>query len=211
LDSQFRCGKCAKPVSSKYAKCLDCGSLGPHIFSGSGGSAIEGGPAVAGPHHRRDSYPSDRIEHQQPPPPRQDRFSAPEAMETTPEPPRSHMHETEDDSRFPAGMRSRSPILDFVEDMDESREKEPRRHSEREADRDSMEQSETHNHHVSYEGDRDETAAPSESSSNTVTYIVSAILILVLIIAALYVYNNFDSLTTWLASPTIPEVFRPSR
>jgi hypothetical protein len=208
MESQFRCGKCGKPISSKFAKCLDCGSLGPHIFSGSG-SAVEGGPPVAQPPHRRDSYPADMIDRPQPAPSRPERYSSPEPQEAPTEPVRSlPSRDFDDDSKFPAGMRSRSPILDFVEGIDASREREPRRRPERESSRDSAGQSDSYG--SSDEDEGEQNSIPSAGSSSTITYIISAILIISLIIAALYVYSNFDSLTRWLASPTVPEVFKPS-
>lgn len=206
MESQFRCGKCAKPISSKYAKCLECGSLGPHTFSGSGGSAVEGGP----PPHRRDSYPSERIEREQPAPSRPERFSAPQSSEPASEPTRSHpSHDTDDDSRFPAGMRPRSPILDYVENMSESSEETPGRQKVREREGDYEDISEDDIHGM--QDDDDQVAKTAQVNQNkTVTLIVSITLVLIFIVAVLYVFNNFDSLTKWLASPTIPEVLRPS-
>jgi hypothetical protein len=40
--------------------------------------------------------------------------------------------------------------------------------------------------------------------------VISIILVIVLLIAAIYVINNFEEITTWLASPTVPEFFQPS-
>jgi hypothetical protein len=215
LDSQFRCGKCGNPISSKYAKCLDCGSLGPHTYSGSVGSAVEGGPPVAHPPKRRDTYPAEQVDRQQPSPARtHERYEAAQPMDIADEPPRSRpIHDSEDNSKFPVGMRPRSPILDYVEDMDESGDKEPKRHYKREDDRDSEDETDDSDSYVSDDNDDDEERrkkpAP-ETSNSTLTWVVSIILIFVLIIAAIYVINNYDELSKWLASPTVPEIFKPS-
>ena len=212
MDSQFRCGKCGKPISSKYAKCLDCGSLGPHTFSGSTGSAVEGGPPAAQPPRRRDTYPADQIEKQQPPvsrPPQ--RYEAAEPVDIRAEPPHPHpSHDFEDDSRFPVGMRSRSPILDYVENVDESEGGEQKRRPRKETDWNSEDESEDRNARMSYDEDLSEKRAP-EKSNSTLTLVISIILIMLLIIAVLYTINNYDALTKWLASPTVPEVFKPSQ
>ena len=211
MDSQFRCGKCGKPISSKYAKCLDCGSLGPHTYSGSVGSAIDGGPPVAHPPKRRDTYPAEQIDRQQPSVERpHERYEAAEPMDIPAEAPRSRpIHDFEDDSKFPIGMRPRSPILDYVEDMDESEDKEPKRHQKKEDDRDSEDESEDDDRYLSYDDSEHVKPAP-EKPNNTMTIIVTIILVLLLIIAAIYVINNYDELSKWLASPTVPEVFKPS-
>jgi hypothetical protein len=211
LDSQFRCGKCGKPISSKYAKCLDCGSLGPHTFSGSVGSSVDGGPPVAHPPKRRDTYPAEQIDRPQPPVAHpHERYEAAEPMGISDEPPRSHpIHDSEDDSKFPAGMRPRSPILDYVEDMDASENKEPKRRYKREDDRDSEDESDDNDRYLSDDDDQREKPAP-EKPNNTLTIVISIILVLLLIIAAIYVINNYEELTKWLASPTVPEIFKPS-
>jgi hypothetical protein len=212
LDSQFRCGKCAKPVSSKYTKCLDCGFLGPHTFNVSVGGALEGGPPVAHPPKRRDTYPAELVDKPQPPPVSRapERFQPAEPVDVAEDMPRPHgSHEVDDDTRFPVGMRRRSPILDFVDNMDDSEDTEPKRRSKREDDRDSEDESDEDDRYISYDEDRREKPAP-EKPDNTVTLIISIVLILLLAIAAIYVINNYDALTKWLASPTVPEVFKPS-
>ena len=211
MDSQFRCGKCGKPISSKYAKCLDCGSLGPHTFSVSVGSPVDGGPPVANTPRRRDTYPAEQIDRPQPAVAHpHERYEAAEPMDSPDEPPRSHpIHDSEDDSRFPVGMRPRSPILDYVEDMDASSDKEPKRHSKKEDDRDSEDESDDDDRYLSNDDDQREKPAP-EKPNNTLTIIISIILVLLLIIAAIYVINNYEELTKWLASPTVPEIFKPS-
>jgi hypothetical protein len=210
LESQFRCGKCGKPISSKYTKCLDCGSLGPHTFSGSAGSSIEGGPPVSPPPKRRDSYPAERIDRPEPPPSRPERYVTPEPADIPSEPARSlPSRDFEDDSRFPVGMRSRSPILDYVENIDESSEEKPGRKRDRDRDEDYADVSDDNMRGV--QDDDDQEVRTSQASQNsTVTLIVSITLILILIVAVLYVFNNFDAMTKWLASPTIPDVLKPS-
>ena len=211
LDSQFRCGKCAKPVSSKYTKCLDCGFLGPHTFNASVGGVLEGGPPVARPPKRRDTYPAELVDKPQPPvsrPP--ERYQAAQPMEIAEDTPRPHAsHEIDDDTRFPVGMRHRSPILDYVDNVDESEDNEPKRRSNREDDRDSEDEPDEDDRYISDDEDRRERPTP-EKPDNTVTLIISIVLILLLAIAAIYVINNYDALTKWLASPTVPEIFKPS-
>lgn len=211
MDSQFRCGKCGKPISSKYAKCLDCGSLGPHTFSGSVGSPVDGGPPVAHSPKRRDTYPAEQIDRPQPPVTHpHERYEAAEPMGIPDEPPRSHpILDSEDDSKFPIGMRPRSPILDYVEDMDASEDKESKRRYKREDDRDSEDESDDDDRYLSYNDDQREKPAP-EKPNNTLTIVISIILVLLLVIAAIYVINNYEELTKWLASPTVPEIFKPS-
>jgi hypothetical protein len=131
-------------------------------------------------------------------------------MDSPDEPPRSHpIHDSEDDSRFPVGMRPRSPILDYVEDMDASENKEPKRRYKREDDRDSEDESDDNDRYLSDDDDQREKPAP-EKPNNTLTIVISIILVLLLIIAAIYVINNYEELTKWLASPTVPEIFKPS-
>jgi peroxiredoxin len=130
-------------------------------------------------------------------------------------PSRSGGRHDADDSRFPAGMRHRSPILDHIEDMDSGEQKEPnkRQRKEREQDEeDDFDEKPAAKKHYKDFLDEDEVAEQQPSGVNTrslVTTAVSIILIVSLIAGAFYIYNNFDDITRWLASPTIPEVFRP--
>ncbi len=212
MDSQFRCGKCGKPISSKYAKCLDCGSLGPHTFSGSVESPIDGGPPVAHPPKRRDTYPADQVDRPQPSVAHpHERYEAAEPIDIPDEPPHSHpIHDSEDDSKFPVGMRPRSPILDYVEDMGESEDKEPKRHRKKEEDRDTEDESDDSDRYLSDDDEERRNEPAPEKSNSTLAWVVGIILIFVLIIAAIYVINNYEELTKWLASPTVPEIFKPS-
>lgn len=214
MAAQFRCGKCSKPVFSKLTKCLDCGFLGPHRFSAAEGTGIEGGTPAAPPTRRGDSYPSEQIDNMQPTRSHGERSYASEPAEDLPEPTRTHAgrRDVEDDSRFPVGMGPRSPILNHIDQMEHSVDKDSRkRHDKHKPDRDYEDLSDTYRSSNSYEDEEDEDTAPSKRPDNVVTYIVSAILVLVLVIAALYVYNNFDALTDWLASPTLPQFIRPSQ
>jgi hypothetical protein len=212
LDSQFRCGKCARPISSKFTKCLECGYLGPHTFNTSAGAAIEGGPPAARPPKRRDTYPADQIDRPSPnvtrPP---ERFEAMEPADVAEERPRAHAtHEIDDDNKFPVGMRPRSPILDYVEHVDGIESTDERRRPGRESEDDSDDRSEERERFSSTdEGEERVKPAPGKPN-NTLTLIISIILILLLAIAAIYVINNYEELTKWLASPTVPEVFKPS-
>ena len=206
MDSQFRCGKCCKPVSSKYNKCLSCGYLGPHTF----GSETSAGPGATLPEYangRSERYtrgePAGHLPHSE----RHENLPATEPEAIAGERSR-HEHIIEDDSRFPAGMRSRSPILDHIEEIDQYDKKPAKKHGSKYSDRDSSSEFEDAGQYGSYE--ESEEKPENENSNRMVTIIVSVTLILVLAIAAVYIINNFDELTKWLASPTISEFFKPS-
>ena len=212
MDSQFRCGKCGKPISSKFTKCSDCGSLGPHTYNApaDGPTEISRGPQSP---QRRDTTPADRGERQSPAA-RGERYSEPMDIPAAP-PARSGGRHDADDSRFPAGMRHRSPILDHIEDMDSGEQKEPKKRQRKEREQDEeydIDEKPAAKKHYKDFLDEDEDAEQQPSGVNTrslVTTAVSIILIVSLIVGAFYIYNNFDDITRWLASPTIPEVFRP--
>ena len=212
MDSQFRCGKCGKPISSKFTKCIDCGSLGPHTYVTSAAGPTEIGRGPQSP-QRRDSSPAGRGERQSPAT-RGERYSEP--MDIPAEPPsRSAGRHDADDSRFPAGMRHRSPILDHIEDMDSGEQKEPKKRQRKEREQDEeydFDEKPAAKKHYKDFLDEDEDGEQQPAGVNTrslVTTAVGIILIIVLIMGAFYIYNNFDEITRWLASPTIPEVFRP--
>jgi hypothetical protein len=125
-------------------------------------------------------------------------------------PQRHAVHEIEeDDNKFPVGMRRRSPILDYVEDVDSSSQVEQRRRPEKDDDREDAEEEDRVSSYDEEEGERREQPAPAKPS-NTLTIIITVILILLLAIAAIYVINNYDMLTKWLASPSGPAVLKPS-
>jgi hypothetical protein len=207
LESQFRCGKCGKPIASKFSKCPDCGSLGPHNFNSQETAPVEEGGSPRPP-RRKDSYPAERFAPEQPLSSQREQHAAHGPVDLPSEPPPHAVRDADNDSRFPAGMRSRSPILRDIEDMDRYEEKQSRRQSGKNSDRDSNEASEERNDYGSY-GDEEEQPA-QKRSNNKVTMIVTITLVLILIIAAIYIVGNFDELTRWLASPTIPETVRPS-
>lgn len=206
MENQFICGKCRKPIASKYDKCMACGYLGPHSFNTEADSPIEGGlpsHSSSGKAH----YPAERIDR---PSPSLHRESYPAAEPD--DAPAEHFHQNhdiEDDSKFPAGMRRRSPILDDIVNRDASESQQFKKHHKEDEDWDSRDTSENHSHYASYD-DESEEKPVKKSSSGMVTTIISITLILVLIVAAIYIINNYDELTKWLASPTIPEIFRPS-
>ena len=213
MDSQFRCGKCGKPISSKFTKCLDCGSLGPHTYNAPAAGPIEtGGRGTQSP-QRRDPSPTDRGEGQSPTA-RAERYSEPMNMPVEP-PSRSGGRHDADDSLFPAGMRHRSPILDHIENMDSGEQKEPkkrqRKEREQEEDYGFDEKPAAKKHYKDFlEEDEDRERQPARTDSRSlVTTAISIILIVILIMGAIYIYNNFDEVTRWLSSPTIPEVVRP--
>ena len=212
MDSQFRCGKCGKPISSKFTKCIDCGSLGPHTYNAPAAGPTESGHGAQSP-QRRDSAPADRGERQAPSA-RNERYSEP--MDIPAEPPsRSAGRHDADDSRFPAGMRHRSPILDHIEEMDSGEQKEPKKRQRKEREQDDEydydEKTPSKKHYKDFlDEDEDGEQQPAGLNSRSlVTTAVSIILIVILIIGVVYVYNNFDDITRWLSSPTIPEVIRP--
>ncbi|RPJ63643.1 MAG: hypothetical protein EHM12_01795 [Dehalococcoidia bacterium] len=223
MDSQFRCGKCSQPISSKYSKCLACGSLGPHVFSGSVGSAIEGGTPVEHGPKRRDTYPAELVDRQKPhisqPPERFQQAAPADIPSEGPHPYSSH--EIDDDSRFPAGMRHRSPILDYVEDVDASSDKRSeKRRYRKESDRDTEDEPENNIRYRSRDDENDEEDEEGEEGehlrkpadekpNNTLAWVIGIILVLALVIAAIYAINNYEELSKWLASPTLPEIFKP--
>lgn len=219
MDSQFRCGKCSKPISSKYAKCPGCGSLGPHTFTGSPDSSVEGGLPAEHKPGRRD-YPAELVDRQPshaPHPP--EKFKAPEPVDISDDVPQPHahpIHDVEDGSRFPAGMKTRSPILNYVEDMDESSEK-PEGKKRRRRDRDTEEDDEVRYKSRDEDEDEDEDENEqqekhaSEEPNDSLTWVIGIILVLILIIAAIYAINNYEELTKWLASPTVPDIFKQSK
>jgi peroxiredoxin len=137
-------------------------------------------------------------------------------MDIPEEPPaRSGGRHDADDSRFPAGMRHRSPILDHIENMGsgEQKESKKRQRKEREQDEESGfdEKPAAKKHYKDFlEEDGDEERQPAGVNTRSlVTTAVSIILIVILIMGAMYIYNNFDDITRWLSSPTIPEAVRP--
>jgi hypothetical protein len=206
LESQFRCGKCGKPLASKYSKCLECGYLGPHNFNSLDAPPIEEASSSRAP-RRKDTYPAERLAPEQPFTPPHERFETSGAVDLPPEPPVHSAHDEGEDSRFPAGMRSRSPILRDIEDIDRYEEKETK-NSSRNMEPDSKESSEDTSDYGTYGSEQE---GPSRKRpNNRVTMIVSITLVLILIVAAIYILGNFDDVTRWLASPTIPNVVRPS-
>jgi hypothetical protein len=208
LDAQFMC-KCGKPMSFATEKCADCGSLGPHAFMGKSGSVAESIDIPRGPRHK-ESYTPEFVEHPQAAP-RPERYVAPPAEDVPAEPRYSagRMHD-DDDSRFPAGMRSHSPILDHIRNLDEEH-KETKKRPEKDRASDYEERDERESS-FSYggNGEGEQEQPQPASSSNTVSIIISVVLVLALVITAVYIINNFDEVTKWLASPTVPEVFKPS-
>ncbi|MGA2158062.1 MAG: hypothetical protein ABSG90_02465 [Dehalococcoidia bacterium] len=212
MESQFRC-KCGNPVSSINQLCSECGSLGPHLFSGKTGDTAEqsrGSQFAA----RKDSYPAERVERREPPA-RFESSGGGEAVDIAPESsPRMRGGgggSDDDDIRFPAGMRSRSPILDHIEDMgDDYDEKQSRKRRGKDSESEYEDDSEeiVDDEYVDEEQDEGE---PQKKGMSVTAIVASIVLVLLLIAAAIYVYYNFDSLTAWLASPTVPETIKPSQ
>ncbi len=209
MDKEFRCGQCGKPISSKYTKCQDCGSLGPHTYDAPPGGPSESSHAPQAPSLRRgDSFPAEKVERQQPAGQLQ-RFSGPMDIQAE-SPSLSHGRHDDDDSHFPVGMRPRSPILDHIEDMDRGEPKK-RGKKEKEEERDFEEKPSGKKHFTEFVEDDEEPEKPEKDNTGVlVTAIISIALLVLLIIGVNYVYNNFDDITRWLATPTVPEMVRPA-
>lgn len=215
MDSQFRCGKCDKPIPSKFTKCLDCGFLGPHNYSSATAGPADMGGRGASPPQRRDPGPEDRGERPGPAA-RPERYSEP--LDIPAEPPsRPAGRHDSDDSRFPAGMRHRSPILDHIEEMDYGEQKEPKKRQKKEREQaeeyDFDEKPAAKKHYRDFleeEGETEERKPAGIDKRGLATAAVSMVLIVLLVMGAMYVYNNFDDITRWLATPTIPEAVRPT-
>jgi peroxiredoxin len=119
-------------------------------------------------------------------------------------------------------MRHRSPILDHIEGMDESAgerkepKKKPRKEKPPDDDWDTGGSPHPGKHYKSFlEEDEDEEDGKGSKQSGPglrgiVSTFVSILLIVGLIFGAVYIYNNFDSLTKILAAPTTTETPRPS-
>lgn len=185
-------------MSSAHQQCTHCGSLGPHSFLEKGATPVEPAEEHRTSRHK-ESYIPEYVE-------------SPEKQASSPvdDAPAIHRHNSgrihvEDDSSFPAGMRSHSPILDHIRRLDGEEQEEaekPRSYRER-----------TDYFSDSRVNDEDESQ-PEEpqasESNNMVAIIVGVVLVLALLITAVYVINNFEEITTWLASPTVPEFYKPS-
>lgn len=209
METQYRC-KCGRAIFLPNEKCPDCGSLGPHNFTGKS-AAIAESTDIPRPSRHRDSYTPEFLDRPQPAA-RPEKYSAPPVDDTPTEPRHSGGRAfEEDDSMFPAGMRSHSPILDHIRNL-EGEEKETRKKAHREESREHREREEETAY--SYTSDEDEEKLkeqPKPSGNGGIaSTIISIVLVLALVIAALYVINNFEEITKWLASPTVPEVFKPS-
>jgi peroxiredoxin len=128
-------------------------------------------------------------------------------------PPHARGRHDDDDSRFPVGMRSRSPILDHIDDMDRSDKKETKKRvkKEKEEERDFEERPAGKKPFTEFVEDDEEPEKPKKSNTGgLVTTVIGIALVVLLIIGVNYIYNNFDDITRWLASPTVPEMIRPS-
>lgn len=209
MEAQYRC-KCGKAIYYPNEKCPDCGSLGPHNFTGRSVAAVESAD-VPKPLRHREAYIPELID--RPPAARPEKYSAPPEDNTPVEPRHSGGRAfEEDDSRFPAGMRSHSPILDHIRHL-EGESKESKKKAPREKSREYEEQDEERPVYLSdrFEDEEKEKEQPRPSGNGGIaSTIISIVLVLALVIAALYVINNFEEITRWLASPTVPEFLKPS-
>lgn len=155
----------------------------------------------------------ERIERHEPPA-RFESYRGGEAVDVAPEASprmRDSGGEGDDDIKFPAGMRSRSPILDAIENIgDDYDGKRAKKSRDRNSDYEEVSDETVDDEYVD-EDEEEEEEEPKKSGPGTLGIVVSIILVLLLIAAAIYVINNYDSLTAWLASPTVPEVLTPSQ
>ena len=204
MESQFRC-KCGNPVSSINQLCSECGSLGPHSFAGKSGAPEE---VSQGGHFtpRRDTYPAERVERREPAPRFESSGGGPVDVEPAP---RMMDSGGDDDVKFPAGMRSRSPILDAIESIGGDEEKPSKKRRSRDEDSDYEEVSDDTVDEEYVDEDQEE-GEPKKGGMSIWGIVISIVLVLLLIAAAIYVYYNFDTLTAWLASPTVPENLKPT-
>ena len=186
MDSQFSCGKCRKPIASKYDKCMECGYLGPHSFNTEMDSAIEGGLPTHSPAGRA-TYPADRIEKQSVPIHRES-YSEVEPVDMPAE--SFHQsHEIEDNSRFPAGMRRRSPILDDIVNINESGEQQSKKRHKEDDNWNAGDESKNDSQYISYSDESEEKPVNKGSNSHLAT-IISITLVLLLVVATIYIINN---------------------
>ncbi len=215
MDSQFRC-KCGKPMAYSNEPCKDCGSLGPHKYAGKAGP-----PAVTiqtPPQQRRgENIPVDRGEGQRPADIGSESPANFEPVDVSDgEPRKGRGYHGNDNAGFPAGIRRRSEILDHIDDMDREDRKEPskrqKKAKEQEADRDwgTEERPARERHFESFLEEGEEEKPRKNRTGGVAATVISIILIIALVIGALYIYNNFDELTRWLAVPTTPESTVPS-
>lgn len=187
--------------------CKDCGSLGPHIFVGNtntGNGAAEQAPPgpkqVARP---RDIPPPESHQGVQTPAPAPERSISPEPVSQgeTFRSPRLKKGEGE----FPASIRRSNEVLDYALRGEQEEKEGAKRRRPKEADRD-----ERRITRPKYEDLEDEEEKPKKPSPKPlVPTVVSVVLVVLLIIGAIYVANNFDNLTKWLAKPTIPQFLTP--
>ena len=209
MEAQYQC-KCGKAMMSANEQCPDCGSLGPHLFMGKNAPVIESAD-IPGTVRHKESFASGYADIR-------------ESVVSPDRPPASAEEHTpaksshsggrvfeEDDSSFPAGMRPHSPMLDHIRRLDEE-ETEIKKYPEKSRQHRDTEQEEQQ---PLYPRDSDaETAGeqeqpqPSENSSIVPT-IISIVLVIILLITTLYVINNFEEITQWLSSPTVPESIQP--
>jgi len=196
-------------MPSINSKCSECGSLGPHLFAGNSGVPAE--PPHERSIARRESYPVERVERAEPPA-RFDSFGGGEAADVASEPsPRMHDSGGDDDIKFPAGMRSRSPILDAIENIgDDYGERRSSKHRDSDSDYEEVSDDVVDDEYVD-EDEEEEEGKPEKQGMSLTAIVASVILILLLVAAAFYVYNNFDTVSSWLSSPTTPEVVSPSQ
>lgn len=214
VNDQYRC-KCGKPMSHATGACPNCGSLGPHSFIGKN-AAVNSTGGTGPARHGKNSY--------------SEYAGRPHVAERPAEyPPAAHaednlpgdyshigphVHE-EADYRFPAGMRSHSPLLDLIRSLDDAQKsggktgKDSRRGYVEDDEREINVHPCDNDYVADEEKEKDREQPRREGNSSTLSTIISIVLVLAMVILIIYVINNYEELTRWLASPTVPEVLKP--
>lgn len=193
--------------------CKFCGSLGPHIFTGksSPGSDMPADETL----QQRAPGPANGANRTPPSQPKGDQFGIAGSASTAD--PSLHLsHTPKEEMEIPVNIYPRSPMLEHIDEMDSYERKESKKRHGKNDDReysdkfnDSYESKQESSRKKSFVEDEEERTQRS-SARNIVIPIISTGLMLLLVIATIYVVNNFEAVTKWLAAPTVPEVFQPS-
>ena len=203
MEVQYRC-KCGKVMLNANERCSDCGSLGPHSFIGKN-VPVAGSTDISETIRRRgnqDAEYTDRREVAESP--GESLAATEDHVPAKPSYPGSRAFE-ENDSNFPVGMHSHSPMLDHIRSL-EGEQRETKEHPEK-----SGQHIEAGDRYPSYPYDtdgervREKERLQPPSKSSIVSTIITVVLVVALLIAVIYVINNFEEITQWLASPTVPE------
>jgi len=211
LESHFRC-KCGRLMAYSNEPCKNCGSLGPHTFIGN--TAPESDNNANKTVQHRD-LPISRSFDNPPPINREDKHPFPKKpdMPSEPEIP-VHIAPDKNDSTFPAGMRTRSPILDHIQKLDNIQEETQKKKKRKEEKYNDVGSTGTGSAKSfidleEIEGGEKREKQTAGKKGNSTAVIISLILIILLLIGTVYVINNFEEITKWLAAPTVPLFPKP--